>query len=101
MLEFSVVVLSSVVLVLQTVLCVKSNSRFVKWMPFSCCVLFSLLFFAVGNFLEDPMAGAGCWLVGTLFIFPIVCCGIGWMTASFINQHRENRDHSKQDGIRE
>ena len=81
--------------VLQSVLCLKSSSRILRWALPVACVLAALVCFVIGFTAQDPWYTFAYWVWAVFFLFFLVACGIGALTAFLIRQARRSMDASQ------
>jgi len=80
--EVFLLIISTIVLIIQLLLCFKIKSKFIKLIPI---ILFSILaiVFSILTFILDDWDSVGCLLLAIGSSFLLFVCGISWIIWRF------------------
>lgn len=80
--DIFLLIISTVVLIIQLLLCFKIKNKFIKLMPVILLTILTIIS-SVLIFILDGWDSVGCLLLTIGFIFLLFVCGIGWLIWRF------------------
>ncbi len=77
-----------VLILCQTMLCLKNIRRIWKFIPLILCAAVTASCILL-SFVTSGWTAVGFWVIGCFSLLPVAGCGIGWLIGFCIQKHRK------------